>query len=84
MRSLLSSPLLLLLLLYAGYYRARSLAGRDRTGAASSVDSAAGASAQAGFGIGILRYVSRGFRKKKSGPRRPPGAPPVLGSLVLT
>jgi hypothetical protein len=31
-----------------------------------------------------LRYVRRDFRKKKSGPRtpRPPGGPPVLGSLV--
>jgi hypothetical protein len=35
-------------------------------------------------GFSILRYVRRDFRKKKTGPRtpRPPGAPPVLGSLV--
>jgi hypothetical protein len=35
-------------------------------------------------GFSILRYVRRDFRKKKSGPRtpRPPGGPPVLGSLV--
>jgi hypothetical protein len=35
-------------------------------------------------GFSILRYVRRGFLKKKSGPRtpRPPGGPPVLGSLV--
>jgi hypothetical protein len=28
------------------------------------------------------RYISRGFRKNKSGPPRPPGGPPVPGSLV--
>jgi hypothetical protein len=35
-------------------------------------------------GFSTPRYVSRDFRKKKSGPRtpRPPGSPPVLGSLV--
>jgi hypothetical protein len=35
-------------------------------------------------GFSIPRYVRRDFRKKKSGPRtpRPPGGPPVLGSLV--
>ena len=35
-------------------------------------------------GFSTLRYVRRDFRKKKSGPRtpRPPGGPPVLGSLV--
>jgi hypothetical protein len=40
--------------------------------------------AQSGFST--LRYVSRDFRKKKAGPRtpRPPGAPPVLGSLVCS
>jgi hypothetical protein len=34
-------------------------------------------------GFSILRYVRRDCRKKKSGPRtpRPPGGPPVLGSL---
>jgi hypothetical protein len=36
-------------------------------------------------GFSILRYARRDFRQKKSGPRtpRPPGGPPVLGSLVL-
>jgi hypothetical protein len=35
-------------------------------------------------GFSILRYVRRDFRKKKSDPRtpRPPGGPPVMGSLV--
>jgi hypothetical protein len=35
-------------------------------------------------GFSTPRYISRGFRKKKSGPRtpRPPGGPPALGSLV--
>jgi hypothetical protein len=35
-------------------------------------------------GFSILRYVRRDFRQKKSGLRtpRPPGGPPVLGSLV--
>jgi hypothetical protein len=41
---------------------------------------------QSGFSFSTLRYARRDFRfrKKKSGPRtpRPPGGPPVLGSLV--
>jgi hypothetical protein len=40
--------------------------------------------AQSGFST--LRYVSRDFRQNKTGPwtPRPPGGPPVLGSLFLS